>query len=102
MVRFLEAQITEIALALEESKQPFIWADGPAGGDFTHPSLGGFLTHCGWNSTLEVVAAGVPLITWSLYADHFYNEKLVELFGIGVGVGADVWNPSFVITSPVT
>ncbi|KAI7752221.1 hypothetical protein M8C21_023142 [Ambrosia artemisiifolia] len=80
MVRFLEAQITEIALALEESKQPLIWV----------------------NSALEAAAAGVPLITWSLYADHFYNEKLVELFGIGVGVGADVWNPSFVITSPVT
>ncbi|KAI3743478.1 hypothetical protein L1987_61188 [Smallanthus sonchifolius] len=59
------------------------------------------MTHCGWNLVLEAVAAGVPLITWPLYGEQFYNEKLVELLGIGVGVGADVWNPSFEITSPI-
>ncbi|KAI3677175.1 hypothetical protein L1987_86797 [Smallanthus sonchifolius] len=132
MVRFPESQITEIALALEESKQPFVWVVRKDGDDgigglpegfeerimaenkgliitgwapqveiLQHPSVGGFMTHSGWNSVLEAVTAGVPLMTWPLYAEHFYNEKLVELLGIGVGVGADVWNPSFEITSPV-
>ncbi|KAL6124076.1 hypothetical protein ACLB2K_076592 [Fragaria x ananassa] len=38
-----------------------------------HESTGGFLTHCGWNSALESVANGVPLVAWPLYAEQKMN-----------------------------
>lgn len=50
------------------------------------------MTHCGWNSTLEAVAAGVPMVTWPIFAEQFYNEKLItQVLGIGVCVGAKEW-----------
>ncbi|KAJ3695160.1 hypothetical protein LUZ60_000537 [Juncus effusus] len=50
-----------------------------------HVAVGGFVSHCGWNSILEAVINGVPIICWPLYAEQLLNKVfLVEEMKIGV------------------
>ncbi|KAI3748292.1 hypothetical protein L6452_11276 [Arctium lappa] len=54
----------------------------------SHGSVGGFMSHCGWNSVLESLSRGVPLLGWPLAAEQFYNAKmLVEITEVCVEVG---------------
>ncbi|KAA0031467.1 7-deoxyloganetin glucosyltransferase-like [Cucumis melo var. makuwa] len=92
-------QLIEFAWGLADSGKPFLWIARPdlVVGDstilppefvtktkdrsliaswcnqeqvFNHPAIGGFLTHCGWNSTIETVSAGIPVVCWPFFADQ--------------------------------
>ncbi|KAL0908496.1 hypothetical protein M5K25_022993 [Dendrobium thyrsiflorum] len=103
-----DEQIREIAVGLERSGQRFLWVVGvpsppsvpalpegflertklrglvvkswvPQVAVLGHPAVGGFVTHCGWNSALESIVAGVPMIAWPQKKEHMVNKSfLVE------------------------
>lgn len=53
----------------------------------SHEAVGGFVTHCGWNSVLEAVCAGVPMVAWPLYAEQKINRVfLVEEMKLAIGM----------------
>ncbi|KAF8044101.1 hypothetical protein BT93_A2166 [Corymbia citriodora subsp. variegata] len=53
----------------------------------SHGSVGGFVTHCGWNSVLEAVCHGVPMLAWPLYAEQRLNRVyLVEEMKLALSV----------------
>ncbi|KQJ89863.1 UDP-glycosyltransferase 90A1 [Brachypodium distachyon] len=97
-----EAQLREVANGLERAEVDFIWAVRPANIELglgfeertmgrglvvrewvdqpeilRHRSVKGFLSHCGWNSVLESVTAGVPLAVWPMQADQAFNARFV-------------------------
>ncbi|KAH0727414.1 hypothetical protein KY284_003279 [Solanum tuberosum] len=108
----------ELAMGIEASGQEFIWVVRPDNEEclpegfeertkekgliirgwapqlliLDHEAVGAFVTHCGWNSTLEGISAGLPMVTWPVFGEQFYNEKLViEVLRTGVGVGSVQW-----------
>ncbi|XP_047181459.1 hydroquinone glucosyltransferase-like [Vigna umbellata] len=58
-----------------------------------HRSIGAFLSHCGWNSVLESVVHGVPMIAWPLFAEQRSNAALVS-DGLKVALRPKMKNPS--------
>ncbi|PON86717.1 UDP-glucuronosyl/UDP-glucosyltransferase [Trema orientale] len=52
-----------------------------------HPSTGGFMSHCGWNSCLESISMGVPIAAWPMCADQPRNAVLItEVLKVGLEV----------------
>ncbi|KAL6961946.1 7-deoxyloganetin glucosyltransferase [Sarracenia purpurea var. burkii] len=56
-----------------------------------HPSIKGFLTHCGWNSIIESLSTGVPMICWPYAGDQPTNCRyLCNEWGFGMEIDVDV------------
>ncbi|KAL0355379.1 UNVERIFIED_CONTAM: UDP-glycosyltransferase 83A1 [Sesamum radiatum] len=56
----------------------------------SHPSVACFLSHCGWNSTLEGLSRGEPFLCWPYFADQFYNQKYIcDKWKIGLRIDVD-------------
>nr|AKA44595.1 UGTPg25 [Panax ginseng] len=61
------------------------WA--PQEAVLAHQAVGGFLTHSGWNSTLESIFEGVPMICWPYFADQQINSRFVgEVWKVGLDI----------------
>ncbi|KAJ8634360.1 hypothetical protein MRB53_027696 [Persea americana] len=94
-------QMEEILTGLLETRRPFLWViRGSDTGEIlnrvdesgeglvvpwcsqvevlAHPSTGCFVTHCGWNSTSESLAMGVPMVCFPQWTDQTTSAKLVE------------------------
>ncbi|KAL7097841.1 hypothetical protein ACP275_10G168600 [Erythranthe tilingii] len=54
-----------------------------------HANVGGFVSHCGWNSLMESMYFGVPIIAMPMHVDQPVNARLVEEVGVGVEVLRD-------------
>ncbi|ESW20396.1 hypothetical protein PHAVU_006G205500 [Phaseolus vulgaris] len=113
-------QLLEFAWGLANSKKPFVWIIRPdlvIGGSvilssefvnetrdrsliagwcpqeqvLNHSSIGGFLTHCGWNSITESVCAGIPMLCWPFFADQQTNCRYVcNEWEIGIEIDNNV------------
>ncbi|XP_047968346.1 UDP-glycosyltransferase 83A1-like [Salvia hispanica] len=113
---FSQHQLDELALGLELSGRAFLWVVRPdlANGSpvvyppgfgtglgkivewapqnrvLSHPSIGCFVSHCGWNSTIEGVTNGVPFLCWPYFSDQFHDERYIcEKWGIGLKIDFD-------------
>ncbi|KAL8521135.1 hypothetical protein ACS0TY_011616 [Phlomoides rotata] len=113
-------QLKEFAWGLANSKYSFLWVIRPdlvnggrevIKGDFMdaiegrglildwapqekvigHLSIGGFLTHCGWNSILESVSNGVPMLCWPFFAEQQMNcLYMCTQWGVGMEIDCNV------------
>ncbi|KAB2038328.1 hypothetical protein ES319_D03G138000v1 [Gossypium barbadense] len=100
MGSFKAPQVKETALGLEQSGFRFLWSlrVQPPKNDASNMLPEGFLervqgrgmicsfiSHCGWNSILESLWFGVPIVTWPLYAEQQLNAyKMVKELGLAV------------------
>ncbi|KAM0914540.1 hypothetical protein ACQ4PT_011443 [Festuca glaucescens] len=116
-VHVADEQLGELARGLVQSGHPFLWAVrsetwsppvdvGPHGrvvrgwvpqrSVLEHRAVGGFVSHCGWNSVMESLAAGKPMLAWPMMAEQPVNARHVADI-IGAGIRMDVAGSSVVV-----
>ncbi|XP_037493333.1 UDP-glycosyltransferase 83A1 isoform X2 [Jatropha curcas] len=115
-VVYNKQQFNELAFGLEITGQPFLWVvrsdfteaefpDGflertansgkivkwaPQEKVLAHTSISCFVSHCGWNSTMEGLSMGVPFLCWPYCADQFHNKDTIcKNWKVGVGLVPD-------------
>ncbi|KAK7273331.1 hypothetical protein RIF29_14380 [Crotalaria pallida] len=112
---FDHSQLQELAHGLELCNKPFLWVVrsdlsnngkneaflkefeervfpcgkvvqwAPQQKVLSHPSVACFLSHCGWNSTMEGAINGVPFLCWPYFADQFINETYIcDIWKVGL------------------
>ncbi|KAM7479139.1 hypothetical protein LguiA_027352 [Lonicera macranthoides] len=113
IIEFSKTDIESISSGLKNSKHRFLWVvkgenmlplgfldetkeQGiivkwcPQIEVLSHPSIGCFFSHCGWNSLLESITAGVPIIAYPQWTDQPTNAKLVtDVLRVGVRITRD-------------
>ncbi|KAB1210667.1 UDP-glycosyltransferase 71C4 [Morella rubra] len=129
MGSFGTTQVKEIALGLEHSGHRFLWclrespsndtmAEGflerikgkgmicggwaPQVEVVAHKATGGFVSHCGWNSILESLWHGIPIVTWPIYAEQQLNAfRMVKELGLAVEMRLDYRNGDLVMADEI-
>ncbi|XP_074582114.1 malvidin galactosylase UGT88C3-like [Curcuma longa] len=84
---------------LERTKaRGMVWPSwAPQAEILAHRAVGGFVTHCGWNSCLESLQCGVPLLGWPLYAEQHSNAVVMaEEMGVALQLKAERAKGNFV------
>ncbi|CAL5367649.1 unnamed protein product [Camellia sinensis] len=112
-------QFQQLASGLERTNRPFLWVVRPDIADenndaypegfkervatrgrmvgwapqqkvLNHPSVACFLSHCGWNSTMEGLSNGIPFLCWPYFADQFLNQSYIcDVWKVGLGFNCD-------------
>lgn len=86
-----ESAILPSEFQVETQNRGFVTGWCPQEEVLNHPSVGGFLTHTGWNSIIESLCAGVPVICWPLFADQPINCSYACIeWGVGMEIDNNV------------
>ena len=86
-----ESSVLPAEFAEKTQKHGFIASWCPQEEVLNHPSVGGFLTHCGWGSTIESLSAGVPMLCWPFFGDQPMNCKYsCNEWGVGMEIDKNV------------
>ncbi|KAK7394425.1 hypothetical protein VNO78_14953 [Psophocarpus tetragonolobus] len=109
-------QFKELARGLDVLNRPFLWVVRPTNDNkvnnaypdefhgrkgkivnwvpqrkiLNHPAIACFISHCGWNSTIEAVCNGIPFLCWPFFTDQFVNRSYIcDVWKVGLNLDKD-------------